>query len=292
MRIVKIKSIKRIKNESKRYDIETKKNHNFFANNILVHNSLGILFYNPIKNRYELASRGSFESDQAIRGTRILQNKYPDLKVDHDKYTFLFEIIYPENRIVVDYGDEEDLILLAVIENDTGKEVNLSNNIDFWESQYIPLDLEYVEQYKFDDWRDLDKLNWKNAEGFVVRFLDNDIRVKIKFGGYKSLHKILCGLNEKLVFEWTKNNFDCSSVVDKLPADKQKWIADLQSKFSQEYCKIENKCKELIRRDGHLLRKEFAVLHKDEYFSSVLFAMLDGKKWEDAIWKIIEKDIK
>ena len=36
---MKIKSIKKIENDSKRYDIETLKNHNFFANNILVHNS-------------------------------------------------------------------------------------------------------------------------------------------------------------------------------------------------------------------------------------------------------------
>jgi RNA ligase (TIGR02306 family) len=39
MKIVKIKSIKEIKNTSLLYDIEVDKNHCFFANNILVHNS-------------------------------------------------------------------------------------------------------------------------------------------------------------------------------------------------------------------------------------------------------------
>lgn len=38
MKAEKIKSIKKIQNNSKRYDIEVNKNHNFFANNILVHN--------------------------------------------------------------------------------------------------------------------------------------------------------------------------------------------------------------------------------------------------------------
>lgn len=38
MKVEKIKSIKKIINNSKRYDIEVEKNHNFFANNILVHN--------------------------------------------------------------------------------------------------------------------------------------------------------------------------------------------------------------------------------------------------------------
>jgi hypothetical protein len=39
IQVHKIKRITRIKNDSLLYDIETKKNHNFFANGILVHNS-------------------------------------------------------------------------------------------------------------------------------------------------------------------------------------------------------------------------------------------------------------
>jgi len=39
MESIKIKSIRKIENDSKLYDIETNRNHNFFANGILVHNS-------------------------------------------------------------------------------------------------------------------------------------------------------------------------------------------------------------------------------------------------------------
>ena len=42
--VEKIKSIKKIISSSKRYDIEVKKNHNFFANNILVHNCSATFF--------------------------------------------------------------------------------------------------------------------------------------------------------------------------------------------------------------------------------------------------------
>lgn len=38
MKTAQIKSIKKIENKSKRYDIEVEDNHNFFANGILVHN--------------------------------------------------------------------------------------------------------------------------------------------------------------------------------------------------------------------------------------------------------------
>ena len=48
---VSIKSIKKIMNQSKRYDIQVLNNHNFFANNILVHNSFCCIGYVPgLKN--------------------------------------------------------------------------------------------------------------------------------------------------------------------------------------------------------------------------------------------------
>lgn len=43
-------------------------------------------------NEWILATRGSFTSDQAIRGKEML-NKYPTEKLDKNK-TYLFEIIY------------------------------------------------------------------------------------------------------------------------------------------------------------------------------------------------------
>ena len=55
---VKVKSITKIKSESKRYDIETEKNHCFFANNILVHNSQFILAHNPENGDTIVSSKG------------------------------------------------------------------------------------------------------------------------------------------------------------------------------------------------------------------------------------------
>ncbi len=52
--------------------------------------SLGILFY--YENEWILASRGSFTSEQSIKGTEMLK-KYPLEKLDKNN-TYLFEIIY------------------------------------------------------------------------------------------------------------------------------------------------------------------------------------------------------
>lgn len=87
---MKIKRITKINYTSKRYDITTKISHAFFANSILVHNSLGIVFC--WKNKWRIATRGSFESEQAIKGQEIL-DKHDLTKLDPN-CTYLFEIIY------------------------------------------------------------------------------------------------------------------------------------------------------------------------------------------------------
>ena len=69
--------------------------------------SLGILFY--YKGEWVFATRGSFTSEQSVKGFEMLK-KY-DYEKLHKDYTYLFEIIYEENRIVVKYSFE-DLVLL------------------------------------------------------------------------------------------------------------------------------------------------------------------------------------
>ena len=58
---LKVKSITKIKSESKRYDIETELNHCFFANNILVHNSQFILAHNLETGETIVSSKGQLK---------------------------------------------------------------------------------------------------------------------------------------------------------------------------------------------------------------------------------------
>jgi hypothetical protein len=63
---LKVKSITKIKSESKRYDIETEKNHCFFADDILVHNSQFILAHNVHTNETIVSSKGLLKSGLTI----------------------------------------------------------------------------------------------------------------------------------------------------------------------------------------------------------------------------------
>lgn len=92
--------------------------------------SLGIIYW--IGDKAQVATRGSFVSEQAVNGTEILYNKYARVipSLDRTK-TYLFEILYPANRIVVDYGGAEDLIHLATIDTETGAEEEELKNVGF-----------------------------------------------------------------------------------------------------------------------------------------------------------------
>jgi RNA ligase len=72
--------------------------------------SLGLIFH--YAGTWRLASKGSFISEQAQWGQRWL-NAHDTGSLD-PACTYLAEILYPENRIVVNNGDEQTLVLLAV----------------------------------------------------------------------------------------------------------------------------------------------------------------------------------
>jgi RNA ligase len=82
--------------------------------------SLGILFW--YQGKWIIASKGSFTSEQSIKAKQILDEKY-NVEPIPKGYTTLVEIIYPQNRIVCDYGSDESLVVLSMISNANGKEL-------------------------------------------------------------------------------------------------------------------------------------------------------------------------
>ena len=75
--------------------------------------SLIILFYYKLYNMWTVASRGSFISEQMLRAEKMFNNDI--FNNINTECTYLFEILYPENRIVVDYGNKQELVLLTRI---------------------------------------------------------------------------------------------------------------------------------------------------------------------------------
>jgi len=236
--------------------------------------SLGILFH--YQNEWILATRGSFTSEQAIKGYEILQ-KYNYRNLDKN-LTYCFEIIYPENRIVLDYGNKKSLVLLAVFDLQ-GNEYPIEDYSEIFE---------IVKKFDFKDYKEIQKLNWDNSEGFIVKF-SNGERCKIKFENYVELHRKLSHISEKAVWELICKRKDVKEYLDIVPDEFQRQIKDwywkIMLNFSNIEIRVRNKFYQLPVFDT---RKDFALAVKDDEDKAMLFKLLDKKDIFDDICKLIK----
>lgn len=238
--------------------------------------SLGILYW--LNNLPFIATRGSFESDQAKHATKVLYNKYSMLfpVLDNSK-TYLFEIIYPENRIVVNYGDFDDLVLLTVIDNKTGNES--IEDIGF------PI----VKRYDgINSLSQLKLLEENNKEGFVIRF-KNGFRVKMKFAEYVRLHRIITGISNIAIWEYLRDGKSFDELLEKVPDEFYNWLTKTKEDIIEWYKKIHNNAYQIYPTIYDADKKTFAlrVLDKHKDISAILFNIWSGKKIEPIIWKMV-----
>jgi RNA ligase len=226
-----------------------------------------------------MATKGSFTSDQAIKGLEIAK-KYNYDKICVPGFTYLFEIIYPENRIVVDYSNDERLVLLSIV-NPEGKELMYDDiEMDGWD---------IVNRY--DGIRDFTELKSKilqNAEGFVVRFRKG-FRMKIKGEEYVRLHRILTGFSNVDIWEYLKDKKDLTDLLDRVPDEFDSWVKNTVKDLVIRYENIDRDYRGIfddLNTKG-LDRKEFADQAKRYTHPSILFSMLDGRDYSQIIWKSI-----
>ena len=255
--------------------------------------SLGIVFkYN---GEVIYATRGSFASDQA-KWMAKYGEKYNFKDILVEGFTYLFEIIYPENRIVVDYGDQERLVLLGIINTETGEEIPYDDILfDGWD----------IVQ-KYDGIRDYSELKGKidnNAEGFVVRFSNGD-RMKIKGEEYLRLHKIMTNISTTGVWEHLSTGGDINELLKDVPDEFYKKIKDYADTLSYGYYQVSEYCGKTHYnfrygkyndREVEPTKKEFAqhvLTNGHPPYRAVMFAMWDGKPYEKLIWNVLKPEWK
>lgn len=145
--------------------------------------SLGIFW--KYGDKSEVATRGSFTSSQAIRATQM---KY-ETSTNHDR-TAIGEIIYPENRIVLDYGNFSGVIYLGLVDNLTGMIVSRPG------IEYRTMTLAEALALPVED----------DKEGFVLDILDDQGLVvdhlKLKGERYKRLHGLMTNVSGRRI--WTE----------------------------------------------------------------------------------------
>ena len=233
--------------------------------------SLGILYW--LDDEPHISTRGSFVSHQAYIASAMLIHQYSHVKFDRSN-TYLFEIIYPENRIVVDYGDRSELVLLAVIDTETGVE------------QPIPeIDMPVAKRYDIDDIQKIIDQQDDSREGFVVRF-ESGQRVKFKFDEYLRLHKLLTGVGPRHIWELLRSGSGLGEFIDRVPDEFYQWVRETENDLMEMFCRIESEARGAMAFAG--TRKEIAERFTKCKYPSVMFAILDGKDYREIIWKMIK----
>lgn len=152
-----------------------------------------------IDNQLFFKTKKSFYSEVAQFCQRDFGNdqRYIDLIKECQKadLTPIFEYTSPNNRIVIDYGNEPQLTLLAIRDNISGSYAT-KDMLKLYSTMWsIPL----IELY--DNMTIIDALNeskkiGQNVEGFVVE-LKSGQRVKIKYDEYLAKHGTLERFNAK-----------------------------------------------------------------------------------------------
>lgn len=250
--------------------------------------SLGILYQAVpgTKTVTRIATRGSFESEQAKHGIAILGSKYPNF-YPPDGWTVLFEIIYPENRIVLDYHGMDDLVLLGGVDIESGTIVGP----EFFSAWPGPV----TETLPYKTLREaLNVPPRPGKEGLVIRSLMDDLMIKLKQEDYVQLHRIVTNLNQKAVWERLVAETD---VLEGIPDEWHSWVVavanNLREKRQDLWFLLEM---ETITFELHPYlmetRKKFAeiISLKKPWLRSALWMWYDGKEAElhEFLWKQVK----
>ena len=234
--------------------------------------------------KYAIATRGSFHSEQAEWATRFFNTQ---MMMDEsyffrpkDGKTYLFEIIYPENRVVVDYGDYRGLVLLDVIDNETGfSDTDEFDNCD-WPDKVKRIPMAGFDSGQVAEIRD-------GEEGFVYLWPARNFRTKMKSAQYIELHKIITGLNEKVVWSEMLKGKSAKQICDNIPDELHAWVENIYEDLDNKACEVVDdteiefwNIKNKINPENPNLavdRAAFAAHATKSKLASYLFARLDGR---------------
>ena len=270
-----------------------------FHTTVKVDGSLGILYKH--NSEWFITTKGSLNSDQGIWATKWARENM-DLSTIDNHYTYLFEIIYPENRIVIDYKGFRGLILLGMVNKESGKEVNYK----ILQQYATKIKVKCVMQFACNNLNDLVdycKTLTSSQEGFVITF-SNGFKVKIKGDEYLKIHKIISNLTPLAFWEAWDINGKCippwylqqipeefRNFTDKTSKSIKQIHDDLYAQIMEEWYEImwDGKVPYKVRQ---MTIKDFAIECQKNHKVNMSLLINIFKKQEDKMWNSIHQRVR
>lgn len=235
-----------------------------------------------------VSTKGSFTTWHSEKAREMLGGWKPV-----EGSTAVFEFIHPDNRIVVDYGGRESLVLLGAVANEDGCD-------HFQPEQYADEsgwfgDLATPRAFNLQSMLQTvqDPENGPNREGFVLIWPNPEgpsHRAKIKFAQYIHLHAVLSRISNVSVWEALRDN-TLPALLEIVP--------------DEIYDKVRETADELIRQSNNLHTDVMGAMYSARSFegrkaqaewilkqphSSLIFAALDGKDIWPKVWATIKPE--
>jgi hypothetical protein len=263
-----------------------------------------------VNGQFSMRTRGtvSYTTLANAKDFEILPEKYPNVVEflkQNSHLTILFEIVTPNNVIVI-RPKEVEFYLLGAINKDDLTVVPSPELTEIWRKiGTVPT----PKTYNFNDARDLSKIyehiqKWKGEEGVVISYNNGQNRIKLKSDWYRLVHTVKSELNS------TKNLIEL--YIDKEMPAHQEFYKTIETEFDYEIavqlkseiekiCEAGEKARKYI---DHILevvhdirmvetRKEQALMIKKNFKenSALVFCVLDNKEITKEQWaKLINQN--
>lgn len=184
--------------------------------------------------------------------------------------THVFELVGPQNRVVIPY-EEIELYYLTSVNNETFEEFQDESFINF----PVPLSYYFSSLEETVEFTKTDDFNTFRNEGFVVKDGNNN-RIKIKTEDYLKIHRMRGETNPtpKRFLELLRMN-EASEFLSYFPEYKEDY-----DEFKERYIRYRKNLDNLVDyyvTIKHLDRKDFASKAQKTIAPAFMFGLLDGK---------------
>jgi len=211
---------------------------------------------------------------------------------------------------VVDYEDFEGLVLLALVNNETGEEATDQRLAQFARINNVETPEIFDLTWQAASMKSLDT-EVENFEGYVLvwrRAGKTPFRLKVKYVDYLRLHRMVSGVSAKAIYNCLAGN-EYKGDLDEWMNESTPWFNKFVTKWVRAlttqhnwyidratifFENVKQQALDAASEGCIWNRKEWAEKFIDDGndIKGILFAMLDGKDVSAVAWKLTKPMIK
>lgn len=242
-----------------------------------------VLVYDRETNQYLTFSKGSLDNEFGTFANQFVPESLKDSKL-LEEYSLVFELIWYENKVVIDYsqkGVEQGLVLTGVRHNKSEKLLSVKETQGF-------ADKHSLRTFKTYFFNGVDQVvtNVKelpfSEEGYVLRWDEEELLLKVKSPAYLAVHRFLSGLNDKNLLELLIEGKD-KEALDTCPEEYRNEVISALENYRKAALELRSQVYTLFAQAPKETRKEFALWVKSNVQSDLqkyLFTLIDQKPLE------------